>query len=315
LDSALAAKLILEQGIEVEGINFISPFFGPNNAISLAKELNIPLKIEDISEEIIQIIKNPKYGFGKNLNPCIDCHILMLRKAGEYMEKSGASFLVTGEVVGERPKSQSRWALKVVSRDSGFEDLILRPLSAKLLPETLPERNKWVDRERLLSINGRTRKEQLVLAERFKIKRYGSPAGGCLLTDSFYCNRLRDILKYNTLTVKSAYLLKTGRHFRLSPKSKAIIGRNKKENEILLKSYTEQDLVLHVKAHKGPVGLLTGEWNQEDIVKASSLCARYSDAKNLEKVEVLLKGSSLKGGNATCIVTPKDAKSLNVLML
>ncbi|MBC7106165.1 MAG: tRNA 4-thiouridine(8) synthase ThiI, partial [Firmicutes bacterium] len=228
LDSMLAAKLIQEQGIEVIGVAFTSPFFGPEKARRAAEWLGIPLHVIDITEDLIPILIRPKYGYGRNMNPCIDCHTLMVRKAGELMEELGASFIVTGEVLGERPKSQNAAALRIVARDSGMEGYLLRPLSAKLLPPTVPEEKGWVDRERLMGIQGRSRKPQMALAEKYGLKEYPSPAGGCLLTDPGLSRRLKGLLAEKPVPEpKDLELLKYGRHFKSPEGARIVVARTK----------------------------------------------------------------------------------------
>ncbi|MDD4908985.1 MAG: 7-cyano-7-deazaguanine synthase, partial [Candidatus Omnitrophica bacterium] len=228
LDSILAARLILEQGIEVEGVHFTTVFYGDADyeqasgvAQKAAARLGIGLKIFEISENLIEIVKHPRHGYGANMNPCIDCHTLMFAKAGQYMWQSGASFLVTGEVLGERPMSQHKQALKTIEKESELEGLILRPLSAKLLEVTVPERQGWVDRDKLEAIQGRSRKMQMELADKFNITEYPNPAGGCLLTDPMFSGRLRDLIKHKIdFAVYDIRLLKLGRHFRLNGQAK-----------------------------------------------------------------------------------------------
>jgi len=193
LDSILAVKLIQEQEIEVKGVNFKTPFFGLDKTFFAAKSLDMDLEIIDITQELLEILRNPKHGFGKNMNPCIDCHTFMFKKAGEYMSEIGASFIISGEVLGERPMSQNRNSLSVIERESGFEGRILRPLSALLLAETIPEKGGLVDRNKLLNISGRSRKRQMELAVKMGIEDYPSPAGGCKLTEPAFSKRLRDL--------------------------------------------------------------------------------------------------------------------------
>ncbi|OQY41124.1 tRNA 4-thiouridine(8) synthase ThiI [Candidatus Atribacteria bacterium 4572_76] len=257
LDSILAVKLIREQGIEVKGINFKTPFFGLNEAFAIAKDLNINLEIIDITEELLKILKKPKYGLGKNMNPCIDCHALMFKKAGEYMNKIGASFILSGEVLGERPMSQNRNSLNIIERESGFKGRILRPLSALLLAETIPEKEGLVDRNKLLDISGRSRKRQMELAAKMGIKDYPSPAGGCKLTEPAFSKRLRDLFfTQESFSIEEIELLKLGRHFRLSKDIKLVVGRNKEENEQLQNFFQEGDFLFKAKNLKGPVSLL-----------------------------------------------------------
>ncbi|MCX7910705.1 MAG: hypothetical protein N2505_03900, partial [Endomicrobia bacterium] len=203
LDSELATRIILEQKIEIIGLHFITPFClcdkkGSCNSQSLrvAKDLNIELKIIPLKDEYLEIVKNPKYGYGKNLNPCIDCRIMMLRYTKKIMQEVGALFVVTGEVLGQRPKSQNIKALKIIEKEAGLEGLILRPLSAKVLPETIPEKLGWVQRDKLFNIVGRQRKIQIELAKNFDMKNYPCPSGGCLLTDPNFSKRIKDVLIY-----------------------------------------------------------------------------------------------------------------------
>ncbi|MDP3804786.1 MAG: hypothetical protein Q8Q87_04470, partial [Candidatus Omnitrophota bacterium] len=216
LDSILAAKLVLEQGIEVEAINFLTIFCTCTHkgcqhaATQAAKTLNIPLKIFNITEEYLEVIKNPKHGYGSNMNPCIDCRIFIFKKAKDYMKEAGASFIVTGEVLGERPMSQRRDAILLIEKEAGLKGLILRPLSAKLFEPTIPEKEGIVDRAKLLDISGRSRKPQIVLAKKFAIFDYPCPAGGCLLTDPGFAKRMKDLLVHDALTLDNARLLKFG---------------------------------------------------------------------------------------------------------
>lgn len=315
LDSALAARLVILQGIEVIGIHLVSPFF---NSSGVAKdcccELKIPLQIIDISSKYLDIIKNPKYGFGKNLNPCIDCHAFMLKEAGRYMEEIKASFLITGEVLGERPKSQSRFALKIVEKESGYESWVLRPLSALLLEETYPEKKGLVSRARFLSLHGRSRRPQLELARRLGITRFSTPASGCLLTDQCFSRRLRDLMNHSELTLSDAELLKIGRHFRISETCKIIIGRNKQENELLQRAVKSGDLCLSVEGYMGPIGIARGEVTADIILRASSLCARYSDAPQNTKVKVRFE-YVLTEKKGEILVKGEDATQLGITMI
>ncbi|MBE3036494.1 MAG: tRNA 4-thiouridine(8) synthase ThiI [Candidatus Atribacteria bacterium] len=288
LDSILALKLIQEQGIEVKGVNFKTPFFGLGEAFVIVKDLDINLKIIDITEELLKILKKPKYGFGKNMNPCIDCHALMFKKAGEYMNKIGASFILSGEVLGERPMSQNRDSLSIIERESGFEGKILRPLSALLLTETIPEKGGLVDRNKLLDISGRSRKRQIKLADEMGIKDYPSPAGGCKLTEPAFSKRLRDLFTQESFSLEEIELLKLGRHFRLSKDIKLVVGRNKEENEQLQNFFQDGDFLFKAKNLKGPVSLLKkgSKVNNELIDKSCQITARYCDRNEEENEEV-----------------------------
>lgn len=288
LDSILAAKLMLEQGIAVVGISFITPFFNSQGAERAAKGLGVPLQILDITEPHLAMLHQPKHGYGNNMNPCIDCHALMLREAGGMMEEAEGDFLFTGEVLGQRPMSQNKGALRTVERESGYEGLILRPLSAQLLPETIPELEGKVDRRQLLGIKGRSRKEQLALAKQYHITEYLSPAGGCLLTDPIFSRRLRDLfLHQEPFQIRDLELLRLGRHLRLTPALKAIVGRHAQDNEKILQLVDLTDDLLKVEGYPGPLCLIPYGGAAEDITRAASICVRYSDAPAEEVVSVL----------------------------
>lgn len=285
LDSVLAVGLMLRQGIEVEAINFITSFCtcgrtdGYQYKVEIvAEKVGVRLRLLDIFDEMMEIIKHPKHGYGKNINPCIDCHTLMLKKAGEYMLKTGASFIVTGEVLGQRPMSQHKRAMDTIEKESGLEGLVLRPLSAKLLTPTIPEQNGWIDREKLCDISGRSRKPQIALAKELNITEYSAPAGGCLLTDSIFAKKMRDLLTHTPdPSWNDVQLLKLGRHFRLSEKLKVIVARNDEENNKLVNLIKEKDISLQVTNQKGPMAICRGEINREHLLKAASIVARYSD--------------------------------------
>jgi tRNA U34 2-thiouridine synthase MnmA/TrmU len=311
LDSILAMKLLLEQGIDVVAVHFVSPFFRSPWAVKMTKEWGIPFLEVDITDDILELIKAPPHGFGSQMNPCIDCHALMLRKAKEIMNEVGASFVATGEVLGERPMSQNRNALRIVERESGLEGLLLRPLSAKLLPPTIPEREGWIDREKLLDIRGRSRKRQVELAAKFGIKDYPSPAGGCLLTDPQFSRRLRDLMENEELTKENVALLKIGRHFRLRKGVKLVVGRNREENERLRELFREGDFLLQAYSHKGPDAILRGNASEEDIIMAGRIVARYSDLGEGEKLVVKVKD----GGEREIEVEKAEEEVVRKLML
>ncbi len=297
LDSTLAAKLILDQGIDLEAINFITLFCTCTSKESsclasqkAVERLGIPLKIFNVSQEFLEVVRHPKHGYGSNLNPCIDCRIFMLRKAKAYMEASGASFIVTGEVLGQRPMSQRRETMRLIEKEAGLEGFILRPLSAKFLPITIPEREGWVDREKLLNIQGRSRKTQIQLAERLGIRDYPCPAGGCLLTDPGFSKRLKDLMTHHPeFTLHDVHLLKFGRHFRLSPEVKLIVGRNEEENQKIRTFAQEGDILLKLSSLPGPLSLLRGKAKAGEIEKAATIMVRYSKGKGMGQVEVLWK--------------------------
>jgi tRNA U34 2-thiouridine synthase MnmA/TrmU len=288
LDSMLATRIILDQGIEVLGLAFVTPFFGPEKSQDAARALGIPLRVVDMTSEHWALLKNPKHGHGKGMNPCIDCHALMLRRAGHLLEETGADFLFTGEVLGQRPFSQNRQSLAVVERESGFAGRILRPLSARLLDETVIEQAGLVDRSRLLDISGRSRKRQMALAVEWEIRDYPTPAGGCLLTDPVFSRRLKDLLKNNPAAeIREVELLKVGRHFRRRPGLKYIVGRNKKENEFMEKWRLPEDGWGRVAGHPGPLLLALGRMEgEDDRLEIAGLCSAYSDAPDLEPISV-----------------------------
>ncbi len=289
LDSQLAVCVLRDQGVEVHAVTFESPFFDGATARKACEQLGVPLLVVDFTSEIIAILKNPKHGFGSNMNPCIDCHAMMIKTAGEIMMKEGYDVIATGEVLYERPLSQSRKALDIVAEDSGCSSRLLRPLSAKLLPETEAERSGLIKRDKLLALSGRKREMQFRLAERFGLRDYPTPAGGCRLTDPNYTKRLRDLVDHEGLeSVRQVLVLRTGRHFRLDARIKFVLGRNESENLLLEKMAGPSDLVLKAEDVPGPVGLLPVEAREEHILKAAALCAGYSDRIGDQPVRVLV---------------------------
>ncbi len=291
LDSILASKLILEQGIELEAVHFDIGFYSyksgtsPNPRVS-AEELGIPLKIFNVSEDFLEVLKTPRHGYGSNLNPCIDCRIFTLNKAKERMRKTGAKFIITGEVLGERPMSQKRNTLELIDRNSGLEGLILRPLSARLLEPTVPEKEGWVKRESLLDIEGRSRKPQLKLAAEFGIKKYPAPAGGCLLTDPIFSRKLKDLMHYSDLNLDNINLLRLGRYFRLSPGMKVVVGRNKGENKKIMDYAGPGDTIFKVMDSPGPVALARGEGIENFIDQICRNVASYSDEVDHGRIKI-----------------------------
>ena len=279
LDSMLAARLVDSLNVDVTCISFTSPFFDARRAQAAAQYLNLPLIIEDITGEFLKMFKAPRYGYGKGMNPCIDCHTLMLNIAGRKMAAHGADFIITGEVLGQRPMSQTRQSLNIVAKNSGYADYIIRPLSAQLLLPTKAEREDKIDRSRFLSISGRGRKEQMRLAEDFGITQYPPPAGGCLLTDPMFAKRLRELFSYTANPeIRDYHLLKHGRHFRLPDGTKIIVGRNNQDNEGLRNLATENDLLCYVADFPGPLVLVPNGGSDSARLIAAKLCLRYSDA-------------------------------------
>ncbi|UCD73213.1 MAG: hypothetical protein JSW01_00800 [Candidatus Bathyarchaeota archaeon] len=311
LDSTLAIKLMLDQGIMVEAISFVSPFCTYGNggscaAAVAASRLGVKLRLVSLGEEYLEVVKNPKYGYGKNMNPCIDCRIFMLKKAREYADEIGADFIVTGEVLGQRPKSQHLNALTLIERESGLRGRLLRPLSAKLLAETEVEQRGLVKRELLLDIHGRSRRRQMDLAETLGIVDYPCPAGGCLLTDPIFCTKLKDLIKHEeTLDLRSISLLKVGRQFRYGP-NKIVVGRNREENRLLLELKSPEDLYLEVPEYGSPITLLLGPESEEAIKVAASITARYSDAPQ-KRIEVKYGRKNLE---ISIIVSPSQDRDM-----
>lgn len=307
LDSILATKLVLDQGIGLEAVNFVTVFCTCTAkgktclaSKSAADELGIKLKVFEVSTEYFEIIKNPKYGYGRNMNPCLDCRIFMFKKAAQYMKETGASFIVTGEVLGERPMSQRRDAMHIIERDSGLKGLVLRPLSAKLFEPTIPEKTGIVNREAFLSIQGRSRKPQIQLADSLGINDYPCPAGGCLLTDSGFANRMKDLIRHKPgFTVNDVRLLKLGRQFRLAQEAKLIVGRNHDENNRLQKLAKDGDLLFYPKKVKGPIGLGRGIFRNDSLSVASAIIARYTDRKLSQDIKVFYR--QIPGNVDTCV--------------
>ena len=305
LDSLLAARVMQEQGIHVEGINFFTGFCVEghthairkkdrarpkrNNALWVAEQLGVKLHIIDIIEEYKDVVLNPKHGYGANLNPCLDCKIFMVQKAKEWIEANGFDFIITGEVIGQRPKSQRKDTMPVIAIESGAEDRLLRPLCAKNLPPTLPEREGWVDREKLYDFEGRTRKPQMALARQFGFEDYAQPAGGCcFLTDANYSQKLADLWRARgerRYEFDDIMLLKVGRHIRPRPNFKLIIGREDGENKFL-EGYRKQFTHLFTTSHNGPLVLLDGDASDADLQLAAEVTARFSQGRSAEQVEV-----------------------------
>jgi len=315
LDSTLAVKLVLDQGIDVEAVNFVTPFClcrkGGCGASEVAKKFNIPLKIISVGEDYLKVLRNPKYGYGKNMNPCIDCRIFMLKKAKEHMQKIGASFIFTGEVLDERPMSQHRKALSIIEEEAGLKGKVLRPLSAKLLPKTEAEKIGLVNREKLLNIRGRSRKRQIELAKQFGITDYPCQAGGCLLTYKEFANKLRDLFNHkNRVSLKDVQLLKFGRHFRFG-KNKIIVGRNEAENKALLQMKAAGDYYFEAQDCGSPITLLQGPKTRAAIEKAAELTAFYSDQKTGEVV-VKFGRESLDKAMKVLVPSREDVEKLRI---
>ncbi|MBI4597416.1 MAG: hypothetical protein HY737_03320 [Candidatus Omnitrophica bacterium] len=283
IDSALAARLMLDQGIEVHGL-YLAMSWGcceKDKAVACAQQLGIPLMVLSVGDAYLDVIRNPKYGYGSGMNPCVDCRIYMFKIAKRYMEEIGASFIVTGEVIGQRPMSQQRRPLSVIATDSELEGLLLRPLSAQLLELTKPEQNGVVDRSKLLGLCGRGRTEQIALAKRYGITEYSQPAGGCLLTDASFAEKTKELFAHEQHpTTKDMELLTIGRHVRLGPHTKVILGRNELEN-LMLEGHAAAGYVCVRPKFAGPAALIAGEWSEGAQDTAVRLIAQQTKEEKL----------------------------------
>ena len=310
LDSMLSALVLRKQGIEVQWITFETPFFSSENARQASRTTGIPLLVRDITRPYLEMLKNPNCGHGKYMNPCMDCHALMFNQAGTIMRENGFDFLFSGEVLGQRPMSQTMNSLRYVEKRSGFDGHIVRPLSAKKLPITRPEEQGLLNRDLLLDISGRSRKPQMKLAQEFGITNYPSPAGGCLLTDKGYASRLRDLFDHQDTTAeRELHLLKHGRHLRFNETTKIAVGRTQKDNENLLKYYDpDLDTLIKVKKFPGPIVLMPHGGKNEMRMLAASICAGYSKAPEITPVEVDV--TTPKGNEIVRVigVPPKEIK-------
>lgn len=294
LDSILAVKVLQQQNIEITGLTFVSYFFNAESAKKAAKNLKISLKIVNFSREHLKMVKNPKYGYGKNMNPCIDCHLMMLKKAKEIMIKEKLNFVATGEVLGERPFSQNQQALKIIEKESGLIGYLLRPLSAKLLEPTIPEQQGLINRSKLLDIQGRSRKKQIGLAKEWGIKEYPTPAGGCLLTDPGFSQRLREMFKnWPNCQGDDIELLKLGRIF-WENNVLIVVGREQTENQKLEKLAQSGDLLIEIKNIPSPTTLVRCKTKIDDdlknqIIKKAEQLTQYYSPKARGERSVLFK--------------------------
>jgi tRNA-uridine 2-sulfurtransferase len=293
LDSILSALVLKNQGIEVEWVVFETPFFSSEKAVKAARQIDVSIKVKRITSVYMKMLKNPAAGYGKYMNPCMDCHSLMFRLAGEIMETEGFDFLFSGEVLGQRPMSQTASSMRYVEKHSGYSGLILRPLSAAHLPETLPEKEGKVDRSQLLDLKGRTRKPQIELAKKYGINQYPAPGGGCLLTDKGFSIRLKDLFSFRpNHSERDLELLKHGRHIRLSPEAKIIVGRTREDNENLVRLYShEKDFLLKLASSPGPAVLIPGGGTRETAIKAGAICAGYGKVPQGREIKVSMTTS------------------------
>ena len=314
LDSILAALVLKEQGIDVCWIAFETPFFAADKARKASINNGIPIIVKNITERYMPMLKNPACGYGKNMNPCMDCHALMFRIAGEMMAETGSNFLFSGEVRGQRPMSQNKNSMRYVEKKSGFDGYILRPLSARVLPETFMERDGLVDRERLCDLSGRSRKPQMALAKKFGVTDYPAPAGGCLLADEGYSKRLKDLFDHQeNIETAEMDLLSYGRHLRINENIKIIVGRNKQDNDNLLRLYRQDsDILLQMKSAPGPVVLIPNGVGSEWVEQAASICAGYSKVPENDSVEVSVTGPE---GRTEVTVIPKVISEVQPLLI
>ena len=336
LDSTLATALIRRQGIEVVGVNFSTGFCRAdhkrqvrrpgadpeklrNEALRVGAEFELPVHVIDIAAEYLDVLRHPKHGYGKNVNPCTDCRAMMMGRAREFMQEIGADFVISGEVLGQRPKSQTRRAMDIVATESGLGDRLLRPLSARMLAPTLPEREGWVDRERLLGLTGRDRNPQLRLAAELGLDEVPQPAGGCCsLTDEGYAQRVFDLFAHGRredLDHADLLLCKVGRHFRLSANAKLVVARFEDENVFLERHFVGRP-VLRTREHKGPIGVFDlapgAPLDRIDLERAAAITARYSKGKHLDTVTVDVETGD---GTATLDVRPLEPAAVEAWML
>jgi tRNA U34 2-thiouridine synthase MnmA/TrmU len=283
LDSTLAIKLVLESGLEVEAVNFVTPFGQARKdswgAPEVAKSFNVPLRVVKTGADYLRMVRNPRFGYGKNINPCIDCKIFMLKKAKKYAKEIDAKFIFTGEVLGQRPMSQHREALDLIEKEAGLKGKLVRPLSAKLLPKTEAEEKGYIKGEVLRDVSGRSRKPQIEMTREYKIAKYQCASGGCLLTEADFASKLRDLFEHKKkVTNEDIAVLKVGRHFRFG-ENKIIVGRNEAENNALLKSKRKNDYCFEVPNCGSPTTLLQGPKTKAAIKMAAGLTAFHSDMR------------------------------------
>jgi tRNA U34 2-thiouridine synthase MnmA/TrmU len=299
LDSTLATKMIKEMGLDVIALNFTSPFCQcggkqkdgcKNKAVEMAEQIGVELKMINPAAEFIEVVKNPKHGYGSGANPCIDCRILKFKLAKKYMEEIGASFIITGEVLGQRPMSQNSRALKIIETESGLDGLILRPLCAGVMEPSIPEQKGWIDRSKLRSIEGRSRGAQLDMVEEFKILNHACPAGGCLLTDKHFAAKVMDLIASGMFDVDNSRLFVFGRYFKVSKKFKLAVGRNAQENAVIKNFAAKGDLVIEAGS-KGPTALGRGELNDDNRGLAMKIVAHYCRKEEPQEVRYSVYGA------------------------
>jgi tRNA-specific 2-thiouridylase len=322
LDSTLAILVAMRQNIEVTAVTFLTHFgcdisdksSCSKDPFAAAARFGFEVKLSHLADRFIEVVKNPKFGHGKNMNPCMDCRILMLQEAKSLMAMRGADFIITGEVLGQRPMSQRRDTFPRIDREAGLAGYVLRPLSAKLLKPTIPELDGIVDRERLLAFHGRSRKPQIALAAEFGLSEYPAPAGGCLLTDPIYSHRLKELLESTpSPPLKDIQFLRVGRHFRIPGGGKIIVGRHEADNRAIdLIADSSDYYLLWVEGHGSPHTAADGTMTKDDLKLAAALCARYSDAKSLPLVDVSVMKN---GATSTMRVRPASDEMIGNYMV
>ncbi|MDH5637276.1 MAG: hypothetical protein OEZ04_02175 [Nitrospinota bacterium] len=302
LDSHLATRIMKKLGYDITALNFTSPFCNctrkdhgcKNEAARLAEELGIKVQVEFMGQEYIDLVRNPKHGYGKNMNPCVDCRIMIFRRAKVVMENIGAAFIFTGEVVGQRPMSQKAVRMALIDKEAGLSGMVVRPLSAQILPPTIPEQNGMVDREEMLAIQGRSRKDQIrIMRDEYEVTENLCSSGGCSLTDPQFAHRMRDLLDNNSdASVKDARFLRVGRHFRVSPGIKVIVGRDESENDRLEKMAGENDFLFMPEEVRGPLSVVKGAFGKEDLDPICKAVARYCPGEDDRTVKIKYKMKS-----------------------
>ncbi|MBN1594836.1 tRNA 4-thiouridine(8) synthase ThiI [candidate division FCPU426 bacterium] len=319
LDSTLAIAMLQRAGVEVLPLIFITPFTNPlsktgrlDKAAAVKQAFGMELLKMPLEDELLALIKNPHFGRGRHVNPCIDCHLLMLQKARELMPEVKADFVATGEVLGQRPMSQHKGALELIARKSGLGGLLLRPLSARLLAPTIPETEGWVAREYLLDIGGRGRKRQLALAGEMELPQYSSPAGGCLLTDSGYARKLTVLLEADMLTADNCRWIQFGRFFNLAPECKLVVARNEKECEKLWEEVRVGDVVIRPQNHKGPTAVFRGRISEASLRCAARIVAAYCRTGKEAILEVLDEKGGVLEQQA---VSPESGEMISRLLI
>jgi tRNA U34 2-thiouridine synthase MnmA/TrmU len=322
LDSTIVAHMMHRQGLDLICLHFSSPFCTCNSscgtknfAKNTADKLDLDFRTKFMGEDFLRVVESPKHGYGKNLNPCIDCRILKFKLAKELMEEENAQFIITGEVAGQRPMSQKVKTMQLIEREAGLEGLVLRPLSANILEPTIPEKKGWVDREKLLSITGRSRKEQYKYVKKFDIssEEYACPGGGCRLTTKEYANKLKDLLVNDKkLILRRVNFLNKGRHFRISEKFKVIVGRDEKENDLLERMAGAEDITMWAKDYNGPLCVGIGRPTEAEIKIMAGICGNYIKYDKDKNIEFIYNSNGTEGSINCTPYTTEQVLALKI---